>query len=89
MCERDANVPSLRAAIDYISDLLAERAALTHRLSIARNMVALGHPAAAVDPRHLDPHGVPLWEREWSGGMELDADGAAGAGEDGGSEDES
>ena len=52
-------------------------------------MVALGHPAAAVDPRHLDPHGVPLWEREWSGGMELDADGAAGAGEDGGSEDES
>lgn len=52
-------------------------------------MLPLGHPALPIDPRHLDTAGVPLWEREWNGGMDLDATaGAGGAGEDEGSEDE-
>ena len=52
-------------------------------------MLPLGHPALPVDPRHLDTAGVPLWEREWNGGMDLDATaGVGGAGKDDGSEDE-
>ncbi|KAI0366124.1 hypothetical protein BV20DRAFT_1002877 [Pilatotrama ljubarskyi] len=73
----------LQKTIDYITALLADRAALTQRLEIARGILPLGHPAAQIDARHLDAQGVPLWEREWNGGMDLDA----GAGEDG-SEDE-
>ncbi|KAI0635775.1 hypothetical protein C8Q77DRAFT_1155534 [Trametes polyzona] len=74
----------LSKTIEYITSLLAERTALAQRLEIARGILPLGHPAAHVDPRHLDASGTPLWEREWNGGMDLDA-GAAG---DDGSEDE-
>ncbi|KAI9000619.1 hypothetical protein BD414DRAFT_430165 [Trametes punicea] len=73
----------LQKTIDYITSLLADRAALTQRLQIARGVLPLGHPATHVDPRHLDARGVPLWEREWNGDMDLDA----GAPDDG-SEDE-
>ncbi|KAL7279097.1 hypothetical protein ACG7TL_006935 [Trametes sanguinea] len=83
---------AIPAAIDYITALLSERAALAQRLHIARGVLPLGHPAARPDPRHLDAHGVPLWEREWSGGMDLvDANVGEGEGEEGegeGSEEE-
>lgn len=51
-------------------------------------MLSLGHPALPVELRHLDPNGVPLWEREWNGGMDLDVSELAGVDEDG-SDDES
>ncbi|KAH9902891.1 hypothetical protein C8Q73DRAFT_785517 [Cubamyces lactineus] len=73
----------LQKTIDYITELLDDRAALAQRLQIARGILPLGHPAAQLDPRHLDPQGVPLWDREWNGGMDLDV----GA-QDEGSEDE-
>ena len=50
-------------------------------------MLPLGHPALPVDPHHLDAAGTPLWEREWNGGMDLEATCPAG-GDDDGSEDE-
>ncbi|RPD61203.1 hypothetical protein L227DRAFT_652955 [Lentinus tigrinus ALCF2SS1-6] len=78
----------LQKTIDYIQGLLEERTALQQRLQLARGMLPLGHPALPTDPRHLDTSGVPLWEREWNGGMDLDATGAGGAAEDEGSEDE-
>ena len=86
------------SAIDYINGLLDERSALQQRLELARGVLPLGHPALAVGDHHRDPAtGVPLWEREWNGGMDLDisADLLTGAGadadadEDGASEDES
>ncbi|KAI0768167.1 hypothetical protein BD413DRAFT_479889, partial [Trametes elegans] len=73
----------LQKTIDYINGLIAERSALQQRLQIARGVLPLGHHAAQIDPRHLDAQGVALWEREWNGGMDLDA----GLGDDG-SEDE-
>ncbi|KAI0661595.1 hypothetical protein C8Q70DRAFT_910418, partial [Cubamyces menziesii] len=73
----------LQKTIDYITELLDDRAALVQRLQIARGILPLGHPAAQLDPRHLDAQGVPLWDREWNGGMDLDV----GA-QDEGSEDE-
>ncbi|KAI0833308.1 hypothetical protein BC628DRAFT_1335094 [Trametes gibbosa] len=73
----------LQKSIDYITALLAERDTLAQRLQVARGALPLGHPAALVDPRHLDAQGAPLWEREWNGGMDLDL----GGGDDG-SEDE-
>ncbi|TFK84259.1 hypothetical protein K466DRAFT_496917 [Polyporus arcularius HHB13444] len=75
----------LQKTIDYIEGLLAERVALRQRLELARGMLPPTHPALPVDPRHMDSSGVPLWEREWNGGMDLDA--TAGAGDEG-SEDE-
>lgn len=51
----------LSKTIDYIHDLLSERAALLGRLQRARSMLPAGHPG-------LVPHGPPLWEREWKGG---------------------
>ncbi|KAI0368708.1 hypothetical protein BV20DRAFT_1122696 [Pilatotrama ljubarskyi] len=62
----------------FCSDRLHHRAARR-----PRGILPLGHPAAQIDARHLDAQGVPLWEGEWNGGMDL----GAGAGEDG-SEDE-
>ncbi len=62
---------------------------MQQRLELARGMLPLGHPALPVDPRHVDANGVPLWEREWNGGMDLVASaGAGGPGDDEGSEDE-
>lgn len=51
----------LSKTIDYIHDLLSERAALLGRLQRARSLLPPGHPG-------LVPHGPPLWEREWKGG---------------------
>ncbi|KAI0710156.1 hypothetical protein C8Q76DRAFT_91480 [Earliella scabrosa] len=76
------------AAIDYITDLLAERSSLKQRLELARGMLPLGHPALPVDPHHLDASGTPLWEREWNGGMDLDIGAGGGGGDEDGSEDE-
>ncbi|KAI0649369.1 hypothetical protein C8Q79DRAFT_950192 [Trametes meyenii] len=70
-------------SIEYITALLADRDALSQRLQVARGILPLGHPATLTDARHLDAQGVPLWDREWNGGMDLDA----GPGDEG-SEDE-
>ena len=82
-------IPVFSSAIDYITGLIAERSALQQRLELARGMLPLGHPALPVDLGQLDASGVPLWEREWNGGMDLDLADFGGAPEDdGGSEDE-
>ncbi|EAU83089.1 hypothetical protein CC1G_11173 [Coprinopsis cinerea okayama7 len=52
----------LSKTIDYINDLLADRASLLARLQRARAMLPPGHPALVP----LVPN--PLWEREWKGG---------------------
>ncbi|TBU55329.1 hypothetical protein BD310DRAFT_826123, partial [Dichomitus squalens] len=89
----------LQKTIDYITGLLDERCTLLQRLELARGVLPLGHPALSVESRHVDPAtGVPLWEREWNGGMDLDISDFVGAGadgdgdveaeEEGGSEDE-
>ncbi|PIL35735.1 transcription factor [Ganoderma sinense ZZ0214-1] len=79
----------LQKTIDYITGLIAERSALQQRLELARGMLPLGHSALPVELGHLDASGVPLWEREWNGGMDLDLADFGGAPEDdGGSEDE-
>ncbi|KAI0749445.1 hypothetical protein C8Q80DRAFT_1075015, partial [Daedaleopsis nitida] len=62
----------LQKTIDYITGLLAEQASLKQRMDLARGMLPLSHPALPVDARHMDATGVPLWEREWNGGMDLD-----------------
>lgn len=81
-------MPVFSSAIDYITDLIADRSALQQRLELARGMLPLGHPTLSVELGHLDASGVPLWEREWSGGMDLDLADFGGAPEDDGSEDE-
>ncbi|KAJ7126796.1 hypothetical protein C8R44DRAFT_617548 [Mycena epipterygia] len=61
----------LSKTIDYMNELLADRAALSARLDRARAVLPPGHPART--PAHADP----LWEREWKGGVghaEEDAD---------------
>nr|UBR88885.1 transcription factor bHLH2 [Ganoderma lucidum] len=79
----------LQKTIDYITGLIAERSGLQQRLELARNMLPPGHPALPVELGHLDPNGVPLWEREWNGGMDLNIADLGGAVEDdGASEDE-
>ena len=52
-------LPPLRAAIDYITELLDDRAALVQRLQIARGILPLGHPAAQLDPRQRAACGTP------------------------------
>ncbi len=77
------------SAIDHITGLIADRSALQQRLELARGMLPLGHPSLPVELGHLDSSGLPLWEREWNGGMDLDLTDFGGAAEDdGGSEDE-
>lgn len=74
-CVLDVLLTLLCLAIDYITDLIAQRTALQQRLELARGVLPLGHPATAIEPRHLDGSGIPLWEREWNGGMDLDLGG--------------
>ncbi|KAJ6458888.1 hypothetical protein DFH09DRAFT_1501071 [Mycena vulgaris] len=53
----------LSKTIDYMTELLSEREALSARLDRARGVLPPGHPAR--HPAHPDP----LWEREWKGGV--------------------
>ena len=73
-------------AIDYIRDLLSERGMLLERLQQARQRLPSEHPLRSSSPC------VPLWEREWTGGLGkdlgLDGDGDEDMEEDGGSESE-
>jgi hypothetical protein len=64
----------MRAAIDYIRDLISERSALLSRLQRAREMLPQDHPC--VTSLSSSKNGIPLWEREWNGGTgkDLDAD---------------
>ncbi|KAH9948698.1 hypothetical protein B0H21DRAFT_223424 [Amylocystis lapponica] len=79
----------LQKTIDYISALRGDRDSLVDRLNYARNALSPGHPALRVAPAHVDEHGVPLWEREWGGGMASADDGMEdGDGEGEGSDDE-
>ncbi|KAJ7285193.1 hypothetical protein C8J57DRAFT_1170449 [Mycena rebaudengoi] len=64
----------LSKTIDYMNELLAERAALRSRLERARGMLPPGHPALrdAYGNGYGNGNGYggeqPLWEREWKGG---------------------
>ncbi|GJE88599.1 bHLH domain-containing protein [Phanerochaete sordida] len=58
----------LSKTIDHLNELLAERMTLTARLHQARAALMPGHPALHYMPNHVDDKGVPLWEREWTGG---------------------
>ncbi|KZT18127.1 hypothetical protein NEOLEDRAFT_1143796 [Neolentinus lepideus HHB14362 ss-1] len=63
----------LQKTIDYITDLVGERAALLARLHRARSRLQPDHPAL----RSSSANTVPLWEREWTGGTgdaDLDQD---------------
>ncbi|TFK23637.1 hypothetical protein FA15DRAFT_620591 [Coprinopsis marcescibilis] len=51
----------LSKTIDYINELLCEKAALAERLQRGRAMLPPGHPVQT-------PPSNPLWEREWKGG---------------------
>ncbi|KAJ3480652.1 hypothetical protein NLI96_g8202 [Meripilus lineatus] len=83
----------LSKTIAYIQALMEERTNLTQRLTYARS--ALSHSSLnnhsqilQVSPANLDDKGVPLWEREWSGGTGwaeisgCDADDAEGEGDE-------
>ncbi|KAI0300851.1 hypothetical protein BC826DRAFT_905435 [Russula brevipes] len=56
----------LAKTVEYIQQLLAERQHFTERLQRARAMLPPGHPV--LGPA-LPPGDLPLWEREWTGGM--------------------
>ncbi|KAJ7158590.1 hypothetical protein C8R46DRAFT_1224535 [Mycena filopes] len=58
----------LGKTIDYMNELLADRESLRARLERARSVLPPGHPART--PADCDP----LWEREWKGGVNQDAD---------------
>lgn len=62
-------------AIDHIRWLLGDRDALLSRLQRARQVLGEGHPALVLRPEYRDVSGVPLWDREWTGGTGID-DGA-------------
>ncbi|KLO17156.1 hypothetical protein SCHPADRAFT_868685 [Schizopora paradoxa] len=57
----------LSKTIDYIHDLLSDKASLLDRLSRARTVLARSAPERLQPPIE----GVPLWEREWGGGVGL------------------
>ncbi|EKM58248.1 uncharacterized protein PHACADRAFT_90008, partial [Phanerochaete carnosa HHB-10118-sp] len=58
----------LQQTIDHLNALLTERTKLMARLNQARATLSPGHPALQYPPNHLDDKGIPLWEREWTGG---------------------
>ena len=62
-------------AVEYIHELLEQRQALLARLANAQTRLPEGHPGS----QPLMP-GIPLWEREWTGGEEELGDDAAIAG---------
>lgn len=69
-------------AIDYIQDLLAGRADLLGRLEMLRNVARASGQAALCIPQDLPADGIPLWEREWSGGLGIMDDGNSDSEED-------
>ncbi|KAJ7592965.1 hypothetical protein C8J56DRAFT_486594 [Mycena floridula] len=65
---RSENVVLIKT-IDYVNDLLSERTDLLLRLEQARSRLHPTHPALARSSTQ------PLWEREWKGGENKDAEG--------------
>ena len=63
------------AAVEYIQHLLAQRQHFTERLQRARAVLPPGH--AALGLARL-PGELPLWEREWTGGLGAKDDDDAG-----------
>ncbi|EIN04065.1 hypothetical protein PUNSTDRAFT_30592, partial [Punctularia strigosozonata HHB-11173 SS5] len=67
----------LQKTIEYVHELLSEREELFARYHQARSALVPGHPA--LQPiRPLDANGMPgmpLWEREWTGGANGDDEG--------------
>jgi len=74
----------LSKTIDYIHSLISDRHVLLARLHSARGALAPGHPVLSVTRESMDENGVPLWEREWNGGIGIPEDGGD---EEGGEED--
>ena len=68
-------------AVEYIHELLAQRQHFTERLQRARAVLPPGHPALGLA---RPPGDVPLWEREWTGGLGAkdDDDGGDASGDD-------
>ena len=62
-------------AVDYIQQLLAQRQHFIERLQRARAMLPPGHPVLGLA---RPPGDVPLWEREWAGGLDAKDDDDAG-----------
>ena len=62
-------------AVEYIQQLLAQRQHFIERLQRARAMLPPGHPALGLA---RPPEDVPLWEREWTGGLDAKDDDDAG-----------
>lgn len=56
----------LAKTVEYIEHLLAQRQHFTERLQRARAMLPPGHPALGLA---RPPGELPLWEREWTGGL--------------------
>ncbi len=69
------------AAVEYIQQLLEQRQHFIKRLQRARAMLPPGHPAPDLA---MPPGELPLWEREWSGGLGAkdDDDVGDGSGDD-------
>jgi hypothetical protein len=63
------------AAVEYIQQLLAERQHFTERLQRARAVLPPGHPVLGLSG---PPGDLPLWEREWTGGLDAKDDDDAG-----------
>lgn len=62
-------------AVEYIQQLLVQRQHFNERLQRARAMLPPGHPALGLA---RPPGDVPLWEREWTGGLSAKDDDDAG-----------
>jgi len=56
----------LAKTVEHIEHLLAQRQHFTERLQRARAMLPPGHPALGLA---RPPGELPLWEREWTGGL--------------------
>jgi len=65
----------LAKTVEYIQQLLAQRQHFTERLQRARAILPPGHPALDLA---RPPGDVPLWEREWTGGLDAKDDDDAG-----------
>jgi hypothetical protein len=82
-CSRRVSLPASvyctyvhrHAAVEYVEHLLAQRQHFTERLQRARAMLPPGHPALGLA---RPPEELPLWEREWTGGMGAKDDDDAG-----------
>jgi hypothetical protein len=61
--------------VEYIQHLLAQRQHFAERLQRARVMLPPGHPALGLA---RPPGELPLWEREWTGGLDAKDDDDAG-----------